>query len=140
MKTLIASAWLVVLGSSAARAATIRVPEDFPSVLLGVDAAAAGDTVRVGPGVWQDLESRQFGSATYTACAFIDQPITILGAGRDVTTIDASLADSTTASVLYARLVPTGQLTIEGLTLTGALVSANAYALRHTGDVHRRRT
>ncbi len=32
--------------------ATIRVPQDFPSIQLAVNNANAGDTIRVGPGRW----------------------------------------------------------------------------------------
>jgi hypothetical protein len=32
--------------------ATIRVPQDFPTIQLAVNAASAGDTIRVGPGRW----------------------------------------------------------------------------------------
>jgi hypothetical protein len=49
----------LVLFSSTNFGATLRVPQDMPSIQQALEAGAPGDTVRVGPGIWQ--ESLDFG-------------------------------------------------------------------------------
>ena len=55
-------------------AATIRVPEDSPTVLAAVDLAMPGDSVLVGPGRWTATATRvvapRAGRFLVTACAF----------------------------------------------------------------------
>ena len=55
--------------------ATLQVPEDYATIQLAVNAAAAGDTVRVGPGSWcgatidKQLNVIGEGNPTITGCA-----------------------------------------------------------------------
>lgn len=44
--------WLASLFTSSAYAATLHVPDDFATIQSAVNAASAGDTIRVGPGTW----------------------------------------------------------------------------------------
>ena len=43
-----------LLLTAATFAATLSVPGDFPSIQAGIDGAASGDTVRVGPGTYRE--------------------------------------------------------------------------------------
>ncbi len=54
-----------------------RVPDDFATIQEAADAAAAGDTVLVAPGV-------------YAEGALIERPLSIIGAGRDATFLSRS--------------------------------------------------
>ena len=45
----------VFLAAASGYAAVIEVPGDFPTIQLGLNAATAGDTVQVAPGVYQEL-------------------------------------------------------------------------------------
>lgn len=128
---------LLAAGTMPAVATTIRVPEDYATVLAGVDAAFPGDSVLVGPGTWTALATRVvviFGSPeTITACAFPRGGVTILGpAGRDATILDASVEDSGAGIltvILFADRLGDGPLVLEGLTVTGARRPTGAQAL-----------
>jgi hypothetical protein len=66
------------------------VPEDYPTVLAGVDAAAAGDSVLVGPGTWTDRDARVVPiGLTIESAMFLRPGITVIGtAGPEQTVID----------------------------------------------------
>jgi hypothetical protein len=107
---------------SQTHAATIRVPEDYPSVLAAVDAAVAGDSVLVGPGTWSDVETRQvpiFGvPQTVTACAFLKSGLTLVGAGAAATTIEQGGVGSGRVALIYASQEG-APVRMEGMTIMG---------------------
>lgn len=81
-----AGALLLLSTTPNAFASTIQVPENFPNIQAAVNAAAAGDTIRVGPGEWcgaritkrLDLEGE--GGATIIGCpAGVPGPVNIFG-------------------------------------------------------------
>lgn len=65
----------------------LRVPEDFPTIQEALDAAADGDRVLVGPGVYTETVD------------FLGKDVHVLGAGPEQATIDAGLAGSTVSIV-----------------------------------------
>ncbi|MFN8179836.1 MAG: hypothetical protein U0167_18035 [bacterium] len=121
---------LVVVGalagswSTTTLATTIRVPEDYPTVLAGVDASAAGDSVLIGPGTWVDAATRTvpIGNgqyATVTSCAFVKGGTALIGvAGAGQTTIRQEGAGESPVAVLYANH-PGEDALLEGLTVVG---------------------
>ncbi len=59
--------------------ATVRVPQDYPTVARAIAAAHAGDTVLIGPG-------------TFSVNVIIDKPLTLRGAGADHTVLSGASA------------------------------------------------
>jgi len=65
---------VLAVASHVAVADTIRVPEDQPTIQAAIDAASAGDQVRVGPGQWcgatvtKQLDLFGEGGATLVGC------------------------------------------------------------------------
>jgi len=84
-------------------AGEVRVPEDYASVAAAVDAAVPGEPIRIAAGTWP-------------ARLHLDgRALTLLGAGRDQTLLDAEQLD---------RVITASQsevLRLEGLTLTGGV-------------------
>jgi hypothetical protein len=103
------------------RAATLRVPEDYASVLAAVDAAAAGDSVLVGPGTWTQTATRIVSvngqSIPLTACAFLEAGITVMGIGGSaVTALQPAVGHGVVHTV--SGSAPT---VVEGFAMTGAV-------------------
>lgn len=100
------SGWLLTIlwTSLPATAAEIRVPMDQPTIQAAIDAAVAGDTITVDPGVWNE------------ALDFSGKDITLRSAsGAATTTLDgAGLAQS----IVTVRNGETSVATLEGFTLT----------------------
>lgn len=88
-------AWLLV-----ARAATLAVPGDYADLVDAVDAAAPGDVIEVGPGVW-------------TGPFLVDQDLTIRAVDGPLTTV--LQAFSTTQGTV---VVAGAELRLEGVTLS----------------------
>lgn len=108
---------LALLVASSAEAGLIRVPADYPSLLVGVDAAAAGDTVLVSAGTWTDTDTR----GQVTACAFLSGGVSLISeSGPDVTTIDLAGSGVGTIGVLVAD--QPDSVLVEGFTFTGRTI------------------
>ena len=107
---------LLLLSGSLASAGVLRVPEDYPTIQLAVDAAVSGDSVLVGPGTWTDRETR--GSST--ACVFIGVGVSLIGTGGAENTIvdlEGEPGDTTFTHVI--RATSPDSILIKGLTITG---------------------
>ena len=75
--------WLgaVAVGLAAqAGAATIRVPQDQPTITAGISAASAGDTVSVSPGTYNEYNIP------------IAKPVTVTSVGSATNTIEIGRA------------------------------------------------
>jgi hypothetical protein len=94
----------VLAAATAVAAGTIRVPDDQPSIQAGIDAAAAGDTILVEPGVWTGWLN------------FRGKDITIESSeGPELTTIDGGTAPSAVA--IFSG--ETSAAVLRGFTITG---------------------
>jgi len=78
-----------LLGSAAARAGVVNVPGDFSQIHDAVQAAAAGDTVLVAAGTYNDCTHPTEGAESTPACVIMKSGVTLRGAGPDATIIDA---------------------------------------------------
>lgn len=116
-----------ILLAGIGQAATLRVPEDHPSVLAALDAAAVGDTVLVGPGTWTEADSREtpyIGLNFLRSNGFMKLGTTLIGtAGAEATIIEGL---PTSPQIQHMVLVIPGTdvigppVHIEGLTIRGA--------------------
>jgi len=105
-------ATLPVLLAVPARAATVRVPADQPTIQAGVDAAAAGDTVLVAPGVYTGPGNRNISPG--------GKDVVILAEGcPDGTVIDCQNAGQ---GFLYSN-GETASSVLEGFTITHGVVN-----------------
>ncbi|MFN8179301.1 MAG: hypothetical protein U0167_15320 [bacterium] len=115
-----AAALSAVLACPAA-ATVIRVPEDYPSVLAGVDAAVAGDSVLVGPGTWADREVRTVPHVGEIQSAMFLKPgVTVIGvAGVVQTVLDGGPSGSNSLGTIVHALGGTETARVIGFTITG---------------------
>jgi hypothetical protein len=65
----------VVTGS--ARAATHRVPSEYPTIQAGVDVSGPGDSVLVAPGTYTDYETRIQNGLPRSACVFLKDAVVV---------------------------------------------------------------
>ena len=120
------------LGAGEARGAGLRVPEDYPTIQLAIDAAVSGDSVLVGPGHWTDKTSRVISigfPSLFTSCAFLKGGVTVIGtAGPDATVIDAEESGAGGVNVVMFANQPGQSCILEGFTVTGAIELAALFA------------
>ncbi len=125
MRTTTSLLALVLVLPTSAGAATIRVPEDYATIYEAVDAAAAGDSVVVGPGTWTERDTRTVTmngfSVTARAHAFLKPFLTVVGSGLDATILqgDEPAPGIGNLVLAYPDSYPGGLVTITGLTLRG---------------------
>jgi hypothetical protein len=80
------------------------------TILSAIDAAAAGDTVRVGPG-------------TYAEAVLLDKALTLQGAGSGVSILDGS--GLTAGGLVRIQGLTADAVTVDGFTLQNAPLSGN---------------
>ncbi len=103
---IVATGLLALLPSVAARAATIHVPADRPSIQLAIDAAVAGDTVLVAPGTYYGAENQNID--------FRGRDIVLRSeAGPEATIIDCENIDR----AFYLRAGETNSAVIDGFSV-----------------------
>lgn len=97
---------LFVLTEKSLKAATLRVPEDYPGIQSAVDRAAPGDHIIVNAG-------------TYVENIAVKKPLVLKSAeGPDETIVTAENIDKPTVTV-----TETSDVSVEGLTITGSDIS-----------------
>jgi len=119
---------LTLVRGEKAEAAVIRVPEDYPTVVAGIDVAASGDSVLVGPGTWTDKATRNvlIGGvpAAFTACGFLKGGIAVIGTnGANATILDAGSSGTGAVCVFIFANYSNQSVAIEGITITGGVQS-----------------
>ncbi|WP_437591389.1 choice-of-anchor Q domain-containing protein [Sorangium sp. So ce1000] len=102
---------VVVAGSRAARARTIDVPEDYPTIQAAVEAAENHDRIRVAPGTYPE------------SIAWTGKSIALIGAGPDATIVDPSLGPGGRCLMLVD--VPPGTR-VEGFTCQNGTTDATS--------------
>ncbi len=78
-----------LLCSSPATAGVLHVPGDFNQIHDAVQACAAGDTVLVAAGTYNDCTHPTEGPESTPACVIMKSGVTLRGAGPELTIIDA---------------------------------------------------
>ncbi len=115
-RAVVLSAILFAAGGGPLRAATFQVPSSYPTIQAGIDAAAAGDTVLVAPGVYEEYQTR----GTWTSCAFLKDGVTVRSeGGPGVTTIPLTHMTGPQRMGVVARDLESKESSFEGFTLIG---------------------
>ncbi len=86
-------------------ALVIRIPQDYPTIQQGIDAANAGDVVLVAPGTYPEEITMKAG-------------VVITGAGEDLSVIDGGGDAGDVVSAIGNDITSTAKL--QGFTITGA--------------------
>ena len=76
---------VLLFGVLHVNAATLKVPQDYPTIQAGIDAAADGDTVFVAPGTY--VESIDFSNKGITVASSAGPAVTIIDAGQNRTAV-----------------------------------------------------
>lgn len=108
---LVFGAMLVLAGS--ASAATLNVPQNYPTIQSAIDAASWGDTVLVAPG-------------DYTESIRLKPGVTVQGSGANVTTLRGDGSWFKYPQLTYTVLGADNS-TISGFTITGSLGNIFCY-------------
>jgi hypothetical protein len=118
---------IVALGASTALAGVIHVPGDYSQIHAAVQAAAAGDTVLVAAGTYQDCTHESEGPGTTLTCVIMKSGVTLRGAGPLATIIDAQGLGRGIVALNVANC------RIENLQVTGAFaeVYGSAVLMKH---------
>jgi len=80
---------LTALVVTPAVAGTLHVPGDYAQIHDAVQACAAGDTVLVAAGTYNDCTHPTEGPESTPACVIMRSGVTLIGAGPDATILDA---------------------------------------------------
>ena len=121
------------------QAATLRVPSEYATLQLALDASASGDTVLVAPGIYNDFEVRT-PIGQVAAIGFVPPGVALVSElGSSHTVLDMSALEGAAPQVNALRVdsAPPGQETlIEGFTIRGASSSgAIGLVVRGSEDV-----
>jgi hypothetical protein len=146
MLRLIGSQVVVLLVAGAAAAATITVRKDgtgdFAVLQQGLDAAAAGDTILIGPGEYTEsslvrLRGYSWDVETYGLVRVPD--LTIIGSGRGATLIGSPTyrgSSSTVSPKCLAYDLDTDSIRISQLTLRGCYGGIYVAGTLYMDDCH----
>ena len=92
-------------------AGTLRVPADYPSIQIGINAAAAGDTLLVAPGVYFELIN--FNGKNITVASELGPDVTIID-GMYSGSVVTFKSGETRAATLTGFTIRNGQASFSG--------------------------
>ncbi len=123
--------FIVIVPSASGWGVTLGVPSEYATIQAGLDAASAGDTVLVAPGLYQDYETRPDVNGTLaSACAFLRAGVTLKSeGGADVTTIE--LPGAVGFPYVVRAIFLGEECTIDGFTITGTVPGLDGVGLWH---------
>jgi hypothetical protein len=131
MRSVVALQLIGLMAVSNAASAVLRVPEDYATIQAGIDQAAVGDTVLVGPGDWVDTERRtrqvNGSSREIEAAIFTKTGVAVVGGQGASNTRVAAESPFATATVFHAD-DGGAQALVRGFTVTGSVDGINASA------------
>ncbi|MFN8177684.1 MAG: right-handed parallel beta-helix repeat-containing protein [bacterium] len=120
-KTILLALAAGLLGS-AAPAATLRVPSQYATINAALDAAVAGDSVLVAPGVYSQYETRlNPDGAWISSVAFVKAGVVLCSeGGPSVTTLTmTSTAPHSAPRIVYRYPLSGPEFVLVGFTFTG---------------------
>ena len=119
--------FLLIVSAVSSRAATLRVPSEYPAISLAVGAASAGDTVLVAPGVYTNCDTEPCTSRVVD----LFEGLTVLSeGGRDVTRLElVGAAGLTTLRVVRGVGIGIGGARVEGFEIRSSVADSRAVAL-----------
>lgn len=111
--------FLMTLICIPAEAATVRVPQHYPTIQEGLDAAAEHDTVLVSPGVYTDFRTWPGpGSGTVSACVAPQRFVVLIGEAGPLETEIRMTQVATSDRATFALYVAEGiSSKVEGFTI-----------------------
>lgn len=124
-RVLVLAVLFFIVAPEKASSRQFHVPGDFSSIQSAIDGIAPGDSIFVAPGIWTHRETRilHLGSVDQivTSCGFLKAPLTIIGTGgAQGTIIDAGGSGPGFLDTFILANQPHGNVTLEGMTITGA--------------------
>ncbi|MFN8180137.1 MAG: right-handed parallel beta-helix repeat-containing protein [bacterium] len=124
MKGILVGFAAVLMVQMPARGAVLHVPEEYLTVLKAVDVAVAGDSVLVGPGIWNATEARTvlvFGTLqTVQSAMYLKPGVTVIGvAGAATTVLDGGQPTLYPVCTIEDGLPGAVAAHVVGLTVTG---------------------
>ncbi len=113
MKRILLSLAIAFLGTQMAQAATLEVPSQYATVFAAISAAVEGDIINIAEGT--------YGITATTLNTITDKSLTLNGAGRSLTIIQASATPYTSTSnrscIVIGAITADRTITIQNMTL-----------------------
>ena len=116
--------FLLIVTASPARAATLRVPSEYAAISIAIEAASAGDTVLVAPGVYSNCDTVPCTGIV----AELFEGLTLLSeAGPDATRLELQPSGAPSVLVVDARFIGTGGALIEGFEIASLVPASRGF-------------
>ncbi len=133
---MLGKAWLLVaiaMLTDPASAGVHHVPADYATINQALDAASAGDTVRVSPGTYSQYETRQIANGAWiSSVAFLKAGVVLdseMGAKQTILRMDATTGFP---RVAWFDHTP-GDIAVSGITISGGAAGLQGLTLWQTG-------
>ena len=131
MKNMICSAVATLFATSAAPGAGLRVPADHPTIQSAIDAAVAGDSVLVAPGLYAESVNLRGKSVVLRSEVLLGAVIVAPDGARSIVATSGEPAASRVVGFELRR----GGLTGGGVAAANAAVTSEACVIREAANV-----